>query len=265
MKLHAIKHDLKTALWCGPAALSAVTGKPTSHVVEAIRQSVNPAYRNKPVKGVSNEILRRAAELLGCDIICHFNYIMERRNASVDERLSRHRIGTWRPPTLAAFCRQHRELLRHEILIINITGHYVTVSGRSFIDNHTGKVVPLSEAPFRRARVQVAWIVRPGLKLDKVAPAPPKPADPNAKYRRESNELAKRYHISIEPHLPGEYWVYPPPSIEHIDPYADEHLAYDGWPDVRARVQRYAELVRAHDAFTSGKGSAEELAKVLAA
>lgn len=245
MKLHAIQHDLKTTLWCGPAALSAVTGKSTSHVHEAIRQSMNPAYRHKPIKGVSNTILVRAAELLGCEVIAHFSFVNELR-------LNYGRIGfNPKPPTLAKFCRDHRELLRSEILIINITGHYVTVSGRSFIDNHTGKVVLLSSAPFRRARVQAAWIIRPGMKLDKVAPPMPKPADPHAKARRESQALAKQYGILLEQHNPGEYWVYPPDGLEteKLDPYYNEHLAYDGWSDVHKRVTTYVKLAKVMEKF----------------
>lgn len=265
MKLHEIKHDLKTVLWCGPAALSAVTGKPTSYVVQAIRQSVNPAYRNKPVKGISNEILRRAGELLGCEMVKHFDYAMEHRNMFNAPRPLFQTVK-WNPPTLAKFCRDHKELLRHEILIINITGHFVTVSGRSFIDNHTGKPVPLSKAPFRRARVHVAWIVRPGMKLDKVAPAPPKPVDPHAKIRRECRAFSEQYGISIEPHLPGEYWVYPPDGLgtEKLDPYYDEHLAYDGWPEVYKRVLKYVSLAKVMQKFRDCTISAIDFAAEVA-
>lgn len=236
-KLHAIKHDLRTTLWCGPAALSTITGKATSHVHEAIRQSKNPAYYHKPIKGVSNGILVKAAQMLGCEIFEHFNYARERCNAT--------RFGVaapkWQPPTLARFCREHRELLRKETLIINVTGHYVVVSGRSFIDNHTKQVVPLSKAPHRRCRVQASFVVRAGFKPDAVKPATPKPVFPSI---RGTVERAKQFDIIVEPHLPGEYWVYPPPGYENevVDPYFDEHLAYDA-DEARKRVDRYIQII----------------------
>jgi hypothetical protein len=232
VKLHAINDDLKTTLWCGPAALAAISGKPASHCVLAIRHSLNPAYYHKPVKGVSNTILIRAAEKLGFSMTKCFEQI----NYAKGLILKFNQL-----PTLARFCREHRELLRRETILINITGHYVVVSGRSFIDNHTGKPVSLASAPHRRCRVQNAWIVRQVGPDIVPAPIPKPPPLPSI---RATEALARKFEITVEPHLPGEYWVYPPPGFEsqEIDPYYDEHLAYDA-NEARERVNRYIELI----------------------
>ena len=171
-KLHPIKHDLKTVLWCGPAALATISGQPTSVVREAIRQHVRER-NGKPavIKGLNWTPLIAAARTLGYEL--KFRSIPGKR------------------PTLAQWLRQNREHYRDTPYIVNVTGHYVTVCGRSFIDNKTGKTVPLSQAPGRRCRVvayfrvekSAAPVALPSRRGDSIAREPiPAQDEMKAKY-----------------------------------------------------------------------------------
>jgi hypothetical protein len=151
-KLHPIKHDLPGTLWCGPAALSAVTGEPTSRIHDIIKKIRGD---NKPVKGVRNSELVKTAFVLGYALEPMFDYLEEWGKLPYCGRppLSRFK------PTLARFVRLNRKELARFPMIVNVTGHYVVVSGRTFLDNNVGAAVPLKKAPRRRCRVKKAFRV----------------------------------------------------------------------------------------------------------
>lgn len=73
-----------------------------------------------------------------------------------DNRSSCHnrvkRVG----PTLAGFLKMRPN--RAATYVVNITGHYVLVSGRKFVDTYTrGEWVSIAKCPHRRARVVKVW------------------------------------------------------------------------------------------------------------
>lgn len=138
--LHAVKHDLRgTRLWCGPAAISAVTGLPTSVIrdaVQLIRQD------RRPVQGMNRHLLIKTLAHLGFGAE-HFwaDYWFPDR----------------RKPTLVQFQEHFRDHLDRMPVIVNITGHFVTLQGDLFVDAWTKKPVPFARAPFRRRKVTGAW------------------------------------------------------------------------------------------------------------
>jgi hypothetical protein len=146
-KLHPIKHDLPGTLWCGPAALSAVTGEPTSRIHDIIKKIRG---NNRPVKGVTNSELVKTAFVLGYTLEPIHDYFEEWRKAPCGSCPIQFK------PTLARFVRQRRKEL-HDPVVINVTGHYVVVHGRTFVDNNVAGPVPLKKAPRRRCRVKKAF------------------------------------------------------------------------------------------------------------
>jgi len=137
-RLHPIRHDLPTILWCGPAALSVTTGYPTS----VIHRHIMAYTGRRRVKGVNNYTLVNVAKQLGYALQPVFQ-------------------ATTHRPTLAAFLRTHRHEVNAYPVIVNVTRHYVVVSGRTFIDNQVKVPTPLKKAPGRRRRVFRAWRVVP--------------------------------------------------------------------------------------------------------
>jgi len=143
-KLYPIRHDLPTILWCGPAALSVTTGYPTS----VIHRHIMAYTGRRRVKGVNNYTLVNVAKQLGYALQPIFDHYAP--------------LGKITPkPTLAAFLRAHRDEVLRGVIIVNVTHHYVVVSGRTFIDNQVKVPTPLKKAPGRRRRVFRAWRVVP--------------------------------------------------------------------------------------------------------
>lgn len=154
MKLHPIQHDLPGTLWCGPAALSACCGVPTSAIHAAIK-SIRGGDSRRPVRGVSNDTLRKTAEKFGFRFVSIWDRRVQRPDGGLRER---------HMPTLAAFTKDFSVYLKVPT-IINVTHHYVVVHGRTFVDNQTKQPVGLRKAPHRRRRVRRAWQVVPIGKL----------------------------------------------------------------------------------------------------
>lgn len=238
MKLRPIKHDLKTVLWCGPAVLASLTGFPTSHVMSVLRHVTG----RQVVQGVRRKELEAAASFLGIRLVpvpaLRLNY----------------------GKTMAFWTRKNRDLLSKSPVVLLVTGHYVAVQGRTFIDNSTKAPVRLKSAPRRRCRVKWAWTVeaQPGPSLlPPVEPARPKvnPAK-LAAYKLACS--VPGLEIDRE-HRPGSdvedvIWVFPPPALsaEENDRFAGEHSCYE-WDEVLRRVVAYASDLKK---LTAGASSA---------
>jgi hypothetical protein len=71
-KLRAVKNDVTTKLWCGPAAISAVTGEPVSKIMGIMRDLSG----RRTIKGVGYGLLQRTLAQLGWEAatIHRFNY-----------------------------------------------------------------------------------------------------------------------------------------------------------------------------------------------
>lgn len=232
-KLHPIKHDLKTTLWCGPAALAAITGRPTSEVVAAAKKISG----KRRIKGMSNWLLKKTADALGFHLEAKYP-----NDATYLKYLHK--------PTLARWARENKALFADKPVIVNVTGHYVTVHGRSLIDNQTKKVVSLKRAPHRRCRVHVAFVASPiapvfqQLAIAKSAESMiVKVAEDS--HRTEARRLARQFGIEIEYFDCGQEprFVYAPVTLddEALDPFYGEHVVAD-WKEALERVKTYAQL-----------------------
>ena len=222
MKLHPIKHDLKTTLWCGPGALATITGLPTSYIMATLRHVTG----RKTIKGVYPSELRKAGELLG------FRFF------EVDPG--------YRGPrrSLARWTDENSHLLKAGAVVFNVSHHYVTVSGRMFNDNWTKTPVSLKKAPRRRAKVRGAWHVVPvpGF-VPAPLPVPPpalQPSGPN--YRAKAQRLARAHGIDVTVGDPSPdcIGVWPPPALDHDgkDRHEGDHYVYD-WAEALGRVEDY--------------------------
>jgi len=138
--LHVVENDTKAKAFCGPTAIAAITGQPISVVRDACRMARHGAdwptkfLRAPNVKGMVNRELETALRTLGY-------------------------VGRWMHvpgnPTFAAWLENRTGEQRCKPCVVNVTRHYVTVSGYEFVDTFTkGEIVDVYEAPGRRKRVQ---------------------------------------------------------------------------------------------------------------
>ena len=121
--------------FCGPAALSLITGRSVDDcvtVLKHIRQSA------RAIKEIYNTEMREA--------LAHLGYQM-------------HVLPVRGRPTLAQLLRSLRERGPEHIFLINTTGHYVVLRGRKIYDNKNPEGVFVRQYNHRRARVYASWIV----------------------------------------------------------------------------------------------------------
>jgi len=121
--------------FCGPAALSLITGKSVDDcvsVLKDVRQS------SRAVKGVYNGEMREALSHLGYRM-----YVLPVRGR----------------PTFARLLRSLKERGPEHIFLINTTSHYVVLRGRKIYDNKNPEGIFVRQYQHRRARVYASWIV----------------------------------------------------------------------------------------------------------
>jgi hypothetical protein len=245
--------------YCGPAAISVLTGMGTGEAARLLRSVSGRAA----IKGTSNTALWSALRRCGIDI---------------EER--------WTPPagtspTLAAWLRSTSGERGGKVFLIVAGNHYQLVSGNRFVCGKTREVVGLDHPKVsRRARVEIVWTVkatpkgiaiplvarkpstaahkkaesaetrakvarlqaeiaglerqietkRDAIKALRAAARQPKPktaAQRAASHRSKAQRLAAKWGIEIEREsMPGGpiHWVWGPKAVyrdEHGDPLDD--------------------------------------------
>jgi hypothetical protein len=245
-----ITHDIKTALWCGPAAISAVTGRPTSEIMALARYVTG----KQTVKGLKVGALKAILNRLGYRTDEIFSAGLEFCAGNPN----------WKP-TLAKWTRANAKAFAKLPCIVLVTNHYVTVKGRTLIDTFVRDGAPLKKAPWRRARVaRVLRDERVEGPVFQVPPPLPKLEPTNGDYRRKTQALARKFGVDVSCENGTDViWVYPPPSLtsEEDDCHAGDHAAYD-WREALARVEDYVRDLgkprpsQAPDVSTLGKAVA---------
>lgn len=131
------------ARWCGPSAVSIITGLPYMSSLELLKRErfKRGGYIDRSsvvVKGTNNEEMRMA--------LFNAGYVL---------RPIHFRYGI----TFARFLRERRPDLVNETILVEATEHYMVCRGRKAADSKTGDPVFLSKMPGRRMRIERAWLV----------------------------------------------------------------------------------------------------------
>lgn len=145
--LHPVKL-LKTDAarkWCGPSAVSALTGWSVDEAARWIWERRGRKGTPKGVQGTHRHEIRACLSAAGLGTI----RISTRREFNGhDDR-----------PTLAEWMRKRGPELRRATVLLVVGNHYVVVRGRKFVDSGTMTPTSISKAPYRRARVNEAYVV----------------------------------------------------------------------------------------------------------
>jgi hypothetical protein len=133
--LHTPYYDVRTRAFCGPTAISAVTGLPISQIRDAIRSAggkkLTADGRAHPIMGVSNADLLAAMEALGWRVVDKMQ--------GVDYRLpAKERMKPYRLREFFDYAQMHEGPF-----IVNVTGHYIAVSEGEVCDTYTKLPIPL--------------------------------------------------------------------------------------------------------------------------
>lgn len=228
LKLHPVTYGVARNRFCGPSALSILTGLDTGRCAALLRRVSGRAC----IKGTYTGEMRKALRELGIDSLG--GGVLQGTNM-----------------TLAQWSKRTRESRGQGTYLIVVGHHWAVVQGRRFACGWATKSVPLGRAPKRRRRVTAVYsLVRlHEVKLAQVAPPVVRKIDTERKAREEAKRLIALYQLDFDDCRPGDdlCWVYPPAAVDgrpFPDPRADEHYAY-GWSEVLDLAREYAAAIEA--------------------
>ena len=142
MQLHTPKRrDGSDRMYCGAAALCAITGEN----YESVRARLNFDRGRKENQGITGS---HGFELLR--VLSMFGYISLERGYDF----------ACKPMNLNQYLSQRPPLEKNNILLIELTSHFVTVKGDKLVDNHTKIPVHIAIAPWKRCKVESVWIIK---------------------------------------------------------------------------------------------------------
>jgi hypothetical protein len=152
--MKGVVNDTASRGFCGPTVIAAITRQPLSVVLTAARRATYPDWdsmtRRPPIKGMSTGQVRRTLNLLGYDM----------RQCSTFDLKPTKGWGVAGRPSLAKWFKTRTEAERKNLVIVNVTNHWVLVKGNKFLDTMTGgRPVRIGLAPGRRKRVEKTFIV----------------------------------------------------------------------------------------------------------
>ncbi len=209
--LHPIVHDIEGAmLWCGPAAIAAITGQPTSVIHRLVKIDRG---NTKAVRGMFHGELHRVMRRLGYEV-----------HTCV--------IGCSRIEHFAQF---NRAEFQDRPMIAATADHYFVLFQDRFVDNGARLGVPIGP------RV-VSGDVERGWTFHQVA-EPDIPPDRDVIDRdglnamTKARRLAAKHDIVIELIIPGHWQVWCPYLVDD-DPHEGRNDC-DSRQEVLAKVESY--------------------------
>ena len=142
MKLHPVTDGPNKNRYCGPSALSAITGLLTDDTARHLRRVTG----KRAIRGTHNWAMLRVLRQLGyrACLVCA---------PTRDER-----------PTLTSWLRESKGMRTGGRVFLVVAGHhYQVISGRRFVDSKTRQIVGIKhEKVKRRARVARVWEISEG-------------------------------------------------------------------------------------------------------
>lgn len=223
--------------WCGPAALSIISGIDTAQAAALLRH----VSGRKSITGTGSLELFRALNALGyaVDSAAKVNPLKPKAN-----------------PTLAAWLRETHSTRGNDVYLVAAGQHWQVIQGRRYCCGLSKDIVPLThDRVARRARLTGVWrislqfeptTVRAEQKRVLASLAAAAVPKPDTILRQQTKRLADRHDIQLE--VDGDViYVWGPEFPEDIDeeqydPYHGDHCVYS-WADAHKRVEAYATLV----------------------
>jgi hypothetical protein len=218
--------------YCGPAALSIITGIDTAEASAVIRH-VN---KKRSVQGTYDWEIITSLNLLGYHVssAAKLNPLKPKDN-----------------PTLAGWLKSDGRDGK-TLYLVAAGSHWLVVQGRRYCCGKTSEIVSIrDEKVKRRARVTAVYRIDHARKVALADVLPAKVKDTEATVRRKARALAAKHGIEIETYRnydDGEYYtqiiVWGQSGVcddEERDPFFGDHYA-DDWADALERVQEYAKL-----------------------
>jgi hypothetical protein len=179
MKLNTKSVDRTGNLYCGPLVIAALLNCSTGEATAAVRRVTG---KDGAIKGMHNGSVLATLQAHGytCAEMPVPKVCIAARGVGEPKGVVTHGAAFWKDATghrlpqahegdyaqwcamkmtgitFAAWLRQRKN--KAGTYLVNVTGHYVLVSGRKFVDTYTkGEWVNIGKAPHRRTRVVKVW------------------------------------------------------------------------------------------------------------
>jgi hypothetical protein len=230
--IHALVHDNKSRLWCGPAAIALITGQPTSVIHRMILEGRRGRCTrdSRAVTGTTHAEVYQVLRELGYK----------------DQRVA---------PIAGVFPAAHLvECIAFEthlpVLAATADHWFIVFRGQYFDNRHPEGVEMPEEMRGQLVDTVMAWRQVAAPKL----PAPKPPPASRHPDMRKALRLAKEYSIEVEREGDIDAWyVHCPAEVDEVDDiFEGDHYAHSP-TEVLDKVTRYIELVhhvREHGALT---------------
>jgi hypothetical protein len=209
--------------YCGPAAISIISGIDTGRAAALIRNLTG----KRMVCGLSNSHLKLALNRLGYEL----------RSVQLNRDIAVGTYARWLDSS-------NRDT--SALYLVSAGRHYSMVQGNQYCCSQTVQIVATDEMPHRRSYIQQIWTVHKITDIDSEKVIPSKPKDKSWLKRILVSKKAKQYGIEIDDQTKtgGALWVYPPDGLfdpegdDPRDPYNDQHF-HDDWDEVEKAVDTY--------------------------
>lgn len=232
--MHPVTHGKTKNRFCGPAAISIITGIDTGTAAALMRLKTG----RRQITGASHWELEKVLQSLGFFTTSVFDCPLVKKRPT---------LASWLKTSVA-------DRTAGKMFLVSAGHHWQVVSGRRYCCGITGEIVSVrSDRVKRRARVRAVYEVvradasispkREAVKL--LAPVAKSRSSDYAKAGR-ARQLAKDHGIELDFDgltVADGVWVYGPAGTpEDSDPYAGERYCTD-WEDVLERVEGYIALM----------------------
>jgi len=145
-RLKPVRNPEKMRAWCGPGALSILTGNRVEYCAKKIAKLRNHGRRKgwwtaKRVRGCGNFEMRYILDHMGYEMIGLHDYQCKGK-------------------TLQGWINTYSSKHHRAICLVNVTEHYVVTHLGQVNDNRTKRPCPVEEHHSRRCFIDNVWIVR---------------------------------------------------------------------------------------------------------
>ena len=143
-RLKPVRNPEEMGTWCGPGAISILTGNRVEYICKKIAKFRNNGkakgyWTAKRIKGMGNFEMRYILDHMGYQMV----KLLDVKGIT---------LGRW----IDTYCTKHHRA----ICLVNVTDHYVVTHLGQVADNRTPKGCPLAEHPSRRCKIDHVWIIQ---------------------------------------------------------------------------------------------------------
>lgn len=213
MKIFSVKHDPRDRnRFCGPSAISAVTGMATGEAARLLRH----VTARRQITGTTSPAMRRAFAQCGI--------AMTSMNVKLDYRKKGNMLIAKGAETLAQWLKR-MDRPEGVVYLVAAGNHWQIISGRRYVCGQTGEIVSVRDKKVhRRARVTEAYILtaNDGVIIPDIAKKPTKKTTWADEWKRkryaEFRKFAREHGL--------QYTIYPECGTEYISVHPTPF-----WPD----------------------------------